>query len=276
MMELMIGGIFLRALVLCGILFLVARHEADFAFSKVVLVTCGITLGSFAMEALLAPALAEYMPLLAVAAVTFLVEAAFVTFMMVRFCWVRLWKGIAITLLFMGLRVGLNLAGAIVMAKINPSHEKAGGAKIEKNKEESLQMFQEMMATSSSQMMQQTKAEGMKPLSDPVTPNEQGAMTRPSMSSPAEPVAPPVAEPPADELPAFANTPEWQMAQAKIKVSAVLVEREGRNTAIVNGKVLGVGDVLTVEVRQKSYRFKMAEITTEWVAWDPLEETDSD
>ena len=77
-------------------------------------------------------------------------------------------------------------------------------------------------------------------------------------------------------MPAFARTPEWQAAQAKIKVSAVLVERDGSNTAIVNGEVLGIGDVLTVEVKKKLYRFKMAEITTDWVAWDPSGETDAD
>jgi hypothetical protein len=93
-MELMIGEIFLKALVLCGILFLVARREADFEFSKLVLVTCGITLGSFAMEAFLAPALADYMPFFASATITFLLAATFMTFMVVRFCWVRLWKGI--------------------------------------------------------------------------------------------------------------------------------------------------------------------------------------
>jgi hypothetical protein len=45
---------------------------------------------------------------------------------------------------------------------------------------------------------------------------------------------------------------------------------------MVNGQVLGVGDVLTVEIKNKLYRFKMADITTDWVAWDPLEDTDSD
>lgn len=162
MMELMIGGIFLKALVLCGILFLVARHEADFKFKKVVWVTCGITFGSFAM------------------------------------------------------------------------------------------------------------AESVKPMPDLTNANVEAPRLPQELVEPLPP------EKPLDELPAFARTPEWQAAQAKIKVSAVLVERDGSNTAIVNGEVLGIGDILTVEVNQKLYRFKMAEITTDWVAWDPMGETDSD
>lgn len=282
-MELMIGEIFLKALVLGGILFLVARHEADFQFNKLVLVTCGITLGSFAMEAFLAPSLANYMPFFASEAVTFLLAFAFVMFMVVHFCWVRLWKGILVTLLFMGFSIGLSVAGAIVMAKINQSVEKAGGSVMEQNNKEALAMFQEMMDMSSSQLMEQAKAEGMTPMSDLASADVEGALPLPALPQeepvklpPQEPVEPPPPEPPADELPAFARTPEWQAAQAKIKVSAVLVERDGSNTAIVNGEVLGIGDVLTVEVKRKLYRFKMAELTTDWVAWDPLGETDAD
>jgi hypothetical protein len=165
-MELMIGEIFLKALVLCGILFLVARCETSSGFRKLVLVACAITLGSFATEVFLPPALAN---------------------------------------------------GDV-----------------------------------------------------------EGALTSPAVPPQEESVEPLPPEQPADELPAFARTPEWQAAQAKIKVSAVLVERDGSNTAIVNGEVLGIGDILTVEVKRKLYRFKMAELTTDWVAWDPLGETDAD
>jgi len=275
-MELMIGEIILKALVLCGILFLVARREADFEFSKLVLVTCGITLGSFALEAFLVPALASYMPFFASVAMTFLLAASFVTFMVVRFCWVRLWKGILVTILFMGFSVGLSVAGMIVMAKINQSVEKAGGSVMEQNNKEAIQMFQEMLAVSSSQMMGQAMAEGVKPIPYLAHADAEGPLPLPAMSTQEKPVEPPPLERPIDELPAFARTPEWQAAQAKIKVSAVLVERDGRNTAIVNGEVLGIGDILTVEVKRKLYRFKMAELTTDWVAWDPLGDADAD
>ena len=213
-MELMIGQIFLKAVVLCGILYLVARREADFQFSKLVLVTCGITLGSFALEAFLAPSLANYMPFFASAAVTFLLAVAFVTFMVVRFCWVRLWKGVIVTVLFMGFSIGLNVAGAIVMAKIHQSVEMAGGSVMEQNNKEALQMFREMMATSSSQMAEQAKAEGAKPM--PELANGEGASLLPAVlpqeesvePPPRVSVNPPPPKPPVDELPAFARTPE--------------------------------------------------------------------
>jgi hypothetical protein len=275
MMTLTIGGIFLKALVLCGILFLVARHEADFEFNKVVWVTCGITLGNFALEAFLAPALIKYMPFLVVAAVTFVIAAAFVTFMVVRFCWVRFWKGIIIAILFMGFSAGLSLAGVIVTAKISQSVEETGGAKIEQNHKEALEIFREMIATSSSQMIGQAKIDGGKLSPDLASPDTKGSMKPSAASSQAQAIASSAPGKPAEQLPAFANTPEWQEARAKIEVSAVLVEGD-RYTAMVNGKVLGVGDVLTVEVKKKSYQFKMAEITTDWVAWDPLGETNSD
>jgi hypothetical protein len=283
-MELMIGEIFLKALVLCGILYLIARHEADFEFRKVALVTCGITLGIFALDAFLTPSLAYYLPYLVAAALTFLVAIIFVTFMVVRFCWVPLWKGIVVTIIFLVFNVGLSIAGALAMAKINQSVEKAGGSVMEKNNKEALAMFQEMMEQSSSEMSRQVKAESAEFMPALTNANVEAAPHPPAViaaeerveAPPQEPVEPAPPERPLDELPAFARTPEWQAAQAKIKVSAVLVERDGSNTAIVNGEVLGIGDVLTVEVKKKLYRFKMAEITTDWVAWDPLGEIDSD
>lgn len=290
-MELMIGEILLKALVLCGLLYLFARHEADFEFRKVALVTCGITLGDFALEAFVTPSLAFYMPTIAAAAVTFLFAIVFVAFMVVRFCWVRLWKGVVITILFMAFNVGLSMAAAYAVARINQSVEAAGGPVMEKNNKEALAMFQEMTAQSSAELARQADAEsssfaaeaareqgGHVPLQAPTVPQPQVAASAdeaPVEELSPEPVEPP-AEQPLDELPAWARTPEWQAAQAKIKVSAVLVERDGKNTAIVNGEVLGIGDVLTVEVKKTLYRFKMAEITTDWVAWDPMGETGAD
>ena len=275
MMELMIGGIAVKAAVLSGILFLVARHEADFDFKKLVLVSCGITLVSFALEAFLEPELSKVMPLIAATAVTVILALAFMTFMIVRFCWVRVWKGALVTILFMLFSIGLSFAESIIAAKINQSVEQAGGSVsvMEQNTQEAVQMFQEMAAMSSSQMLQQALNEGMTSMPGAAAA---GAGERPAAVLPQEvPVAPPPAVRSADELPAFARTPEWQAAQAKIKVSAVLVERDGSNTAIVNGEVLGIGDILTVEVKRKLYRFKMAELTTDWVAWDPMGETDA-
>jgi hypothetical protein len=236
------------------------------------------------MEAFLAPALAGYVPFFVSSALTLLLATGFVAFMVVRFCWVRLWKGVVVAVVFMGFSVGLSVAAAVFVANINKSVEKAGGSVMEQNNKEALEMFHEMMAMSSSQMMQQAVNEGVRPV--PELPAADAKDGLPSLAvpprkdsvepSPREPVAPPPPAQSTNELPAFARTPEWQAAQAKIKVSAVLVERDGSNTAIVNGEVLGIGDVLTVEVKKKLYRFKMAELTTDWVAWDPMGETDAD
>ncbi len=288
MMELMVGEIFLKALVLCGILFLVARHEADFDFKKVALVTCGITLGILAVEAFVDPRIKELLasrfeypvPEIVSGSVTLLLATAFTAFMVIRFCWVGIWKGIVVAIVFMAFSIGLSMAGAYVAAKINESVEEAGGSKMEEANKEAVQMFQEMMEQSSAEMMRQAQVESGMPM--PAVPGTNtGTAHIPPASEPASPAenpAPPPAvetpPPPIDELPAFARTPEWQAAQAKIKVSAVLVERDGSNVAIVNGDVLGIGDVLTVEVKKKIYRFKMAEITTDWVAWDPVAEAE--
>jgi len=288
-MEWMIGEIFLKALVLCGILFLVARHEADFDFKKVALVTCGITLGILAVEAFVDPRIKELLasrfesplPEIVSGSVTLLLATAFTVFMVVRFCWVGIWKGILVAIVYIAFSIGLSVAGAYVVAKINQSVEEAGGSKMEEANKEALQMFQEMMDQSSAEMMRQAQVESGMPM--PAVPGTNAGVTH--VPPPSEPVSPaensapppPAVEPPPpriDELPAFARTPEWQAAQAKIKVSAVLVERDGSNVAIVNGDVLGIGDVLTVEVKKKLYLFKMAEITTDWVAWDPVSEAE--
>ncbi len=280
MMALMIGEIFLKALVLCGILFLAARRAAGFSFKKAVLVTCGIMLGILAVEAFVALPCKELLssrfespvPEIVSGSVPMLLAVALTAFMAVRFCRIGLWKGLVVAMVFLVFSVGVSMAGAYVAAKINESVEKADGSKMEEANKEAVQASPDMMEQIAAEITRQVQGESGTPM--PAVPGMNSATV--PVPPDSEPVAPPhVVEappPPVDELPAFARTPEWQAAQAKIKVSAVLVERDGSNVAIVNGDVLGIGDVLTVEVKKKLYRFKMAEITTDWVAWDPVAE----
>ena len=53
MMFAFMFDIFSNAFVLCGLLFLVARHEADFEFSKVAIVSAVISLGNTLLPGLL-------------------------------------------------------------------------------------------------------------------------------------------------------------------------------------------------------------------------------
>ena len=273
-MEWMMGNLFLKALVLCGILFWIARHEADFEFKKVVLVTCGIALGDLALEAFIFPKLAVF-PFVVSALLGYLILLAFVTFMVVRFCWVRPGKGVLVAFLFIVFGMGVNLIGVLVAKKFGPSSERARTTEMGQNSEESSQILRDIMGMPLSREVRTAETENAGPVAETPRTDTMATLLSGAEAADGVPQGKTEPEPPEEELPAFARTPEWQAAQAKIKVSAVLMEQDGSNVAIVNGNVLGIGDTLTIEMKKKLYRFKLAEITTDWVAWDPLGEMDA-
>lgn len=139
-MELMIGQILLQALILCGLLYLIARHEADFEFAKVAMVVAGITLGNFIIELTLIPRIGVFTPL---------AEIAFVVFMITKFCWVRWWKAVIVSVLFIAVQLGMAFGVALVVQKVDRSVDEAGGTVLERsdeNTKEAVQIFREMMS----------------------------------------------------------------------------------------------------------------------------------
>jgi hypothetical protein len=137
-MELMIGQILLQAFILCGLLYLIARHEADFDFAKVAMVVAGITFGNFFIELSLLPRIGLF---------TILVEIAFVVFMTTKFCWLRWWKAVIVSVLFVAAQVGMAFGVNLLVSKVDQTVDEAGGTLLEQQQQDTVEaakMIQEM------------------------------------------------------------------------------------------------------------------------------------
>jgi hypothetical protein len=100
MFEFMIGDVFLNAAILCAILYLVAKHEADYSFAKVAMVTAVTGLGAFLIQIFLFDMIGWY-----TIGLVFLLTAA----MIMTFCWVRLWKTVIVVTLFCAFHFGIQI-----------------------------------------------------------------------------------------------------------------------------------------------------------------------
>jgi len=101
----------LSALLLFALLYLFARHTADYDFRKVILVTILITVAVKASQYALAPYLgaAIAVPL-----------AALVVWALRRFCWVTLKQAVVITLLFAVGQLAMALLWDVWMLEASP------------------------------------------------------------------------------------------------------------------------------------------------------------
>lgn len=108
MIEIMLAEVFVKAAVLCLLLYLFARGEADFNFRKVSMVTAGLTLGSLLLEGLLKDHLGVFV-LLPIVILTVLI--------LMQFCWVTWWQALLVALPFVGVSLGMSLVTADLTAR---------------------------------------------------------------------------------------------------------------------------------------------------------------
>lgn len=134
-MDIMIVEIFLKAFVLCGLLYLVARNEADFDFAKVAMVTAGISIGTFFIDLLLQPH---------IGVLTFIPSIAFVMFMIMKFCWAPFWKALLVTFLYLVFNIALAIGVLLLINKVNDSSGETVMSKHDKDLMEARQMVHEM------------------------------------------------------------------------------------------------------------------------------------
>lgn len=134
-MDMMIVEIFLKAFVLCGLLYLVARNEADFEFAKVAMVTAGITVGTFFIDIFLQPRIGFF---------SIIPSIAFVVFMIMKFCWAPFWKAILVTFLYLLFNILLAVGIILLIGKMNESAGETVTSKHDADLQEARQMVREM------------------------------------------------------------------------------------------------------------------------------------
>jgi hypothetical protein len=108
----MIGNITANALVLAALLYLIAKHEADYSYAKVMMVTAVIGLGSFVIQAFLFEKLGWF---------SMILVFAMATAMIMIFCWTTLWKTMLVVVLFCIIHVGLKIGFAMLQQMLIPS-----------------------------------------------------------------------------------------------------------------------------------------------------------
>lgn len=90
------AAIIFDALILCGALYLLAKHEADYSFPKCAMVVAPIVVAPLVIAAVLA----EHLPPLTVLILVPLLLVPFAIYMVVKFCWVPASKAILVVAVF--------------------------------------------------------------------------------------------------------------------------------------------------------------------------------
>lgn len=252
MITIMAAQIFLQAGLLCLILYVVAKHEADYSFAKVAMVTAATVAGSTLIEVLLT----ERIGWLAIFPVF-----AFVTFMLMTFCWISLGKSIVVVVLFMGVHVAVGMGIQAVERRLTARMAVTGPVS-----DEDYKMAQEFLLQSFGGAPGETAAtnapggesETATPVEAPQP--EDNAAPAPAAAAPGEAAAP---EPVADS--------QWAEARALLKVGGIMSAGPRGRVALVDGQTVEEGDTVSVEHAGKVYRWRLAAINRDNLDLQPLD-----
>lgn len=271
-MELMIVEILFKALILAAILYIVARHEADFEFSKVAMVVAGITLGTFLIDALLTPKIGLF---------SVIPSIAFVTYMVVKFCWVRVWKGLIVTIIFIAINIGLNFA---VLALFRDAG-KAGDEVLDRANQEQEENLKELKAlVDANEAMYQKQMQNMGITSPPMPVATSGGMKpvgfleemsksapppEPKKQAPAKKSAQTPAASAAAGGFATEDSPYWESSRAQLRVTARATAAGGKPAAFVNGEMITEGAVVNIRYEGQIYRWRAKAIGPRSIEWEP-------
>lgn len=252
MIEIMLAEIFLKAFVLCGILYLVARHEADYSFQKVAMVVGGIVAGNAIIEASLCDRIGVY---------TLIPAMVFTAFMVITFCWVSVRRAVLVVALFTAVQAGIAY-GRDAFAASMCAGQSACAAATEERHEELEEIKDEIVKN-------WTKPQAMAQ----VMPEVRCAVPVTAVPPCAPPEAPaPAAAPAASTLvagTAASVSPEpgalaaqnWKAARTLMHFGGVLTQGDGSRLATINGRPAAVGDSVWTEYGGQIYRWRVKRIS---------------
>jgi hypothetical protein len=297
-MELMFGSFLFRALVLCGALYLVAKDEADFEFRKVALVTAGITIGTTLIDILLDPYVGLF---------TFLFDAAFMTWMVCKFCWAPVKKAALVTVLFFAVNIGfkVGLGFALIAMGVSATNS-AADAPIDQESAEADDMYQQLVgqyenvgtmpasiasAKTPAEMQKAIVAEmeraknetaqlvaqqrpraAVTPVAPTATPVAIAAPAPIPVPEPVAPTAaPPVVAAAAAEAPPVQRDPfvPPKPLGPKPKVTAVMSGPGGKSVAMVGNEMVEEGGVVQTVPGDLLSRWRLARFKNGQPVWEP-------
>ena len=294
-MFLVTGEIAIQALILCAIMYFVARHEADYSFDKVFMVAAGISLGTMLLTVLLIGRLGPIGALVAV-----IPSFAFASYMLVKFCWVSVPKSLLITVLFIAVQFGMRLVVGMMTKKVVASVNKTDSLVEQRMKdtEEARQMMMESLqgayhggqpnTPAPEDIPAQLQAVIATQLTNAVVPTTPPpAAVNPQPAIPAAPEPPVAAEPPTaipvppepavavEPVPAAAEAPQtpaedWAGAEKALAVSGI-VSKKDHGIAIVDGNLVEEGQVVTAHHNGKTFRWTIRKILPDRLDLEPMD-----
>lgn len=285
MIEIMFIEIIAKALVLCLILYLVARHEADYSFHKVAMVTAAIGLGTLLIDVLCRPHIGWF---------ALLPVVAFVMFMLMKFCWISFLKAALVTVIFIAFCVVFSIGVTVVLTPVNKSIETGMSRRPtdEKDFQQVLKLMKRDIPTKpvpkSSEhgpldtSLAETMGKWLSNLKGYIAgSDENGASDKADMwKESTTPDTKIVQERTSgkdvtaeveirqDSVPA--DLCDWAGAEAKLKVSGIITGGQGRHIAVINNQTVQDGDIVTLEHEKNIYTWKIGAITRDNIEWRQL------
>lgn len=282
MFEIGAGMIFYQALVIMGLLYLFARQEADYDYTKVVLVTCGIVAGNFMLAILLAPKLGL---------LVFLLLLAYTAFMLEKFCWVSWGRAIVIAVLYFALTIGFEMArvrfitGEWRVPKTEPEPEVWKFPEEDARTAEALDVLKSMTPAYSNRPGDAAALDGMD--GDEPEPGPAPAAA-PAPAGPAAPPAPETAPPPSLRPLQHSPAPraaapvavqaglvpedrlDWAGARSALRLRGVMKDAQGRAAAMVGTNIVPVGAEFTAAWQGVRYTWRLDRLQDRRAEWQQV------
>jgi hypothetical protein len=247
--ELKIAAILIQAGILCGLLYVFGKDEADRDFQKVAMVVAVISLINFLVEALLAPKIGLWVLLVELAVIVFFVE---------KFCWLPWKRATLVALLLMIVNAGMAFGMAMLIAKMDASVDTAmGGTVLEKQMDEGMKVAGQLAQDLSRAAMADAERKGKERSAAPP-------------AAAVEPEASPRAPAVTASVEASEEGPDWDQAREQLVVTARMSDGKGDIVAVVNERMVNRGAKVAVHSGDYRYIFKLSLLTQEDIVWEPV------
>jgi len=254
MITILAAQIFIQAFVLCLILYLVARYEADYSFQKVAMVSGGIMAGTLVIEALAVHKLGIFV---------IIPQIAFIAFMLMTFCWISLWKSLLVVVLFSVVHVGFSFGLLAMKTKFFGPDDGLDPA--EKAEQQFKELEQEMLKTMG--VWPEDGEGGGDDSPDTVAPGAEPADSgdrSPRKSFVAAPAR--LKAESSEKDPAVA----WSDARAGLNVGGVMTGAGGKRVVLIDGTLYEAGDTVSATHGDVIYRWRIIAIREEGAELQPL------
>jgi len=261
-MELTFVDIFIKAFLLCGILYLVARHEADLHFSKLCIAAAVISVGSSTINLLLSEHIGVF---------SLIPSFGFMIYILMKLCWLSFKKALLASIVYTIISMLISVGLAIAMVYVFGDPESmTHSSQQEERYEEAMQFMHEMWGANTNVYSCSNNI--------PVVMAAMESMEEeiPAEETPPEVKPTPTPTPTATPKPTPEPTPEtdeeaWAEAEKKRVFKGVMSGKNGRKAMLVNNEILHVGEVITIEHDSKLYRWQLKELGAHHAQWDRID-----